>query len=449
MSRLFVTFTSRRHTPGDAKPSPRRWRDPLLPMGEGLGVRGAGARASRRGRSPLLKIVIIIALTILTACTGSSAATQPPATKSAPAIPTPTSESEAELPQVSPGSLETPTPMLTPTALPSATPRPLPSATPSPTATPAPSLRQLTGGGCCVQPFFSADGRQVLFIDKPGADAPVGIYGVDLANPQPTPFLENERIGFRNPDRTIVATLDGSGLAHFLDEASGQSWSVDTGGNPPHFSPDSSRILWTATDLEGPYDQRQSDIWLADLDGSNPRRLLSVRGGGVVGWFPDGQQILLIDRENPGEEELTLSIYNVDNGRRTDLFTHKRLRGADISPGGSWIVFFLAFADEPADNGIWVISADGAARQKLALPGFGAFRWRDDNTLLYIPMRASSEESMQLWAVDVRTGQLQPLTNPTSLSFSISNGDWDVSPDGRYVVFVSSADQNIWLITLP
>jgi Tol biopolymer transport system component len=64
-------------------------------------------------------------------------------------------------------------------------------------------------------------------------------------------------------------------------------------------------------------------------------------------------------------------------------------------------------------------------------------------------MRGSAEKSMQLWAITASTGQAQTLTDPTQLSFSISNGDWDVSPNGRQVVFVNSADNNIWLITLP
>ena len=64
-------------------------------------------------------------------------------------------------------------------------------------------------------------------------------------------------------------------------------------------------------------------------------------------------------------------------------------------------------------------------------------------------MLSPGQESMQLWAIEVATNQSRPLTDPASLSFSISNGDWEVSPDGRQVIFVNSADQNIWLITLP
>ncbi len=119
------------------------------------------------------------------------------------------------------------------------------------------------------------------------------------------------------------------------------------------------------------------------------------------------------------------------------------------SPGGSWIAYFLTFAQEPTNNGIWVISSDGQIRKKLDPPGFGAYRWQDDDTLLFIPLRASAQDSMQLWAIDVPSQQNRLLIDPNVLKFSISNGDWDVSPNGKHVVFVSSADQNIWQIQLP
>lgn len=420
---------------------------------EGLGSMPQPSPMLLCSSAPLLATLALFWLITLTACTGSSAATQPPQTAnvavgtatvdSSPEVPAPLETSQAEIPTTVP---ELPTA----TALPTDTPVPTPTATltPAPSPTPAPSLRQLTSGGCCVQPAFSASSQQVLFIDKPGPDALTGIYGVDITNPQSTPELVNQVIGFRNGEQTIVATLAGD-LARFSNEATGESWTVNTGGNRPYFSPDSSQIIWVATDREGPYDRRQSDIWLADLNGGNARLVLSLYGGGLTGWFPDGERILLIGRDNPNDEKQTLFVYDLVNERRSNLFSHKRLRGGEISTGGSWIAFFLSFADDPAENGLWVISADGATQRQLEIPRFGAYAWRDDDTLLYIPMRLPDESSMQLWAIEAATGQLQPLTDPASLPFSISNGDWEVSPDGRQVIFVSSTDNNIWLITLP
>lgn len=415
--------------------------------------KGTEEQRGRGETATLLSTVIITGLLLIvfgaTACNASSAATEPLKRNSSFPTSSPTaSKNPPKFLKITPKSSDdsTSTPHLTQ----SPTPTPTPTATtiPTPSPTPTPSLRRLTSGGCCVQPFFSPDGKQVLFIDKPATDAPVGIYGVDLTDPQATPVLVNDVIGFRSSDRTIVATIEDD-LVHFTNEKNGQSWTVDTGSNWPYFSPDADQILWVATDQEGPYDQRQSDVWLANLDGSDPRLLLSLYGGGFAGWFPAGERLLLIGRDNPADEEQTLIIYNLGISNRANLFSHKWLRGIEISPGGSWIAYFLSFSEEPTDNGVWVINTDSVERHKLDVPGFGPYHWRDDETLLYIPMRRSPEESMQLWAVDAATGQSWPLTDPASLSFSIANGDWDVSPDGRHVIFVSSTDQNIWLITLP
>ncbi len=355
-------------------------------------------------------------------------------------------------------STDTPKPIFTATPLPTSTstatttPSPSPSATvsptPTPTATPKPALQQLTRNGCCVQPFFSSDNQQVLFIDKPSPAAPTGIYGVNVDGSSISPTLVSDRVGFRSPDRTIVATIEGDNV-NLINEDTGESWLVDTSGNWPRFSPNGQQILWTATDREGPYDRRQSDIWLVNLDGRNPELQLSVVGGGFAGWLPDSQNILIVTRDNPAEEARTLSVYNLESGQRSHLVTERRIRGIEISPEGSWIAYFLTFAQEPANNGIWVISSDGQTRRKLDPPGFGAYHWQNDNTLLFIPIRTSVQDSMQLWAIDVLTQQNQLLVDPNSLKFSISNGDWDVSPNGQHVVFVSSADQNIWQIQLP
>ena len=59
---------------------------------------------------------------------------------------------------------------------------PLPAAADSPGA--AIQLTQLTTDGCCTSPFWSTDSQQVLYIDKPDAASPVGIYGVDITQPQ-------------------------------------------------------------------------------------------------------------------------------------------------------------------------------------------------------------------------------------------------------------------------
>ncbi|MFQ5611299.1 MAG: TolB family protein [Anaerolineae bacterium] len=394
-----------------------------------------------------------LSLVAVAGCATSQAATQPPLETDPPASPAIAQAVETSPPLATsttrpvPSATATPTPRPTLTPLPTATLQP--TGTPTPTPSPTPSLRQLTGGGCCVQPFFSPDSSMVLFIDRPAEDASPGIYGVDLAAAGSEAVLVDETIGFRSPDRTIVARpVEGNGrLMRFEDERTGQTWTVDTNGNWPVFSPDGREVYWNATDRDGPYDERRTDIWLANVDGSQARIVASVFGGGAMQWFPDGQRLLMSGRaERIGEEE-SLFVLSLSKGTTLELAREERLRGGEVSPDGTWVAYFITFSGEPERDGIWLVRADGTERRRLDF--FGPYRWRDDSHLVYIPLRASSSESMVLWELDVNSGQHRPLTDPEALWFTVANGDWELSPDGKKVVFVSGQDKNLWLITLP
>ncbi len=306
-----------------------------------------------------------------------------------------------------------------------------------------------------MQPFFSPDSSLVLFIDKPAKDEPVGVYGVDVTEPDLSGEgkyeveLIYETVGFRSPDHTVVAwpdVADGSKM-RFTDEASGRSWLVDTNGEWPVFSVDGQQIYWNATDRRGPYDERRTDIWVANVDGSNSRRVMTVYGGGAEDWFPDGQHLLLVGRENKIGEEEALVVLSLADGSTLELAREERLRGGLVSPGGSWVVYLVTFSDDPERDGLWAVRADGTERHKLDF--FGPYRWRDDTHLIYIPTRESPEDSLVVWELDVESSHSRPLTDPQRLRFTINDGVWALSPDGKKLVFVSSEDKNLWLITLP
>ena len=114
----------------------------------------------------------------------------------------------------------------------------------------------------------------------------------------------------------------------------------------------------------------------------------------------------------------------------------------------SWVLFYALYSDDLERDGLWLVSTDGETQRQLDVPGMVAYQWRDDNHLIYIPMRASGETSMKLMQINVATNETIPLTDPAEVSFSIANGDWELSSDGRFVVFVNSADFNLWLLEL-
>jgi Tol biopolymer transport system component len=292
----------------------------------------------------------------------------------------------------------------------------------------------------------------VLFIDKAGDDEVAQIYGVDVGqlDGELLPVVPvYETIGFRSPDQTVVARPDEAdgNLMLFTNEQTGQAWTIDTRGNWPVFSPDSRQIFWNVTDRDGPYDERRTDIWAANIDGSEVRMLLSLYGGGAERWFPDGQKLLVIGRaERVGEQE-RLFVLSIADGTTVELAQEDRLRVGDISPDGAWAIYLSTFAVDPTHNGLFAVRTDGTELRPLDF--IGPFRWREADRLLYIPTRASAEDSLVVWELDMTTGEAQPLTDPAQIRFTIDGADWALSPDGRKLVFVSSEDQNLWLINLP
>src|SRR5262249_49883410 len=137
------------------------------------------------------------------------------------------------------------TPTTQPTVQPTNTPTPVPTRTPTPTPTPAPSLKRLTDGECCTQPFWSPDSQQVLFIDKPDANAPTGIYAVDIAAPG-APKLFSERVAFYTSDLKYAISLD-SAFTTIEQLSDGQKWRIRTGGRNVLLSPDRTRVVWNET----------------------------------------------------------------------------------------------------------------------------------------------------------------------------------------------------------
>ena len=68
--------------------------------------------------------------------------------------------------------------------------------------------------------------------------------------------------------------------------------------------------------------------------------------------------------------------------------------------------------------------------------------------MVIVPFEPEAEYHA-FWQVDAATGDVRPLTDPALTPFKIANGDWQLSPDGRYVAYVESGDRNIWVLELP
>ncbi len=342
----------------------------------------------------------------------------------------------------------TPEPSRTQTLAPTATQTPTASITPSPTATPAPTKRRLTSGGCCVQPFWSPDGRQVLFIDRPTADGVTGIWGVGIYGGAPA--LVTQRLGVFSPDGRLLAYPSSDGRT-YIGRTDGQKrWEVPSGGRTITFSPDSERIGWQLLSSPEPsYHRSTIDLWIANVNGSNPEEVISLTGGRLSGWFPDGNHWLLTGSDI-SSESFTLMVLDLSSGKAREIVRAPRLGGASISPQGDWVAFQVTVSGDAQRDGLWVARSDGSAMRKLGV--YGSYQWRSQGLLAIVPLEVrdqSEVKSHRLLEVEVATGEVRPLTDPAQLSFRIANGDWSMAPDGEKMVYVSAEDHNLWLIELP
>lgn len=326
----------------------------------------------------------------------------------------------------------------------SATPTPVPptiapSATPAPTQVPA-ALTQLTSGGCCVQPFWYPDSESVLYLDKPAANAPTGFYRVMLDEADAPPELWSERIANYTGDMAfaIIPEAAGTRLIRLEDN---KEFRIRNGGRGVQISPDRTRVVWTETRETFPAENRLSNVMLANIDGTNPKRVFQTMRGGVSGWL-DNNRLLMTGRLSRDGFETTLFIYNLTDGTRTDLISAERLRQTTPSPDGSWLLYSIVNDPDASLNGLWMMRTDGTGKKKLDV--FGAAQWRDGSRLIYAPLEPGAP-THAFYEFAAETGATRRLTPADGPTFKIAAGDWDVSPDGNKIVFVNAADKNIWL----
>lgn len=397
--------------------------------------------------------VLILALVVLGACAGDSAfdSVAPADGEETPTVQVAEAASVTRR-AAQPTPTETLEPTATATSLPSATPTA--TATSTPTATPEPPQAvQLTTGGCCTQPFWSPDSQQVRFIDQPAADQPVGIWGVDVAEPLAAPQFVTARLEeSTGPPRYLIET---GGDATIIERRSdGERWTVPAGGRNVFISPDETRMAWAVTNSDAPSSNQVTALWLANLDGSEAQQIATLPRGGLSGWIDD-DTLLISSRESLESREQILSAYNLADGSRIELARAERLRGQVLSSSGGWLVYYVTFDPDPSKNGLWLVSTDGSESIQLADDLFGSYQWRpcpdrctpEEDRLVIVPLQIDAPMH-RLLELAPATGDVRQLTDPAVTPFKIANGDWRISPDGRYVAFVESSDRNIWVIGL-
>jgi murein DD-endopeptidase MepM/ murein hydrolase activator NlpD len=315
-----------------------------------------------------------------------------------------------------------------------------------------PSLLDLNVAGL-VQPVWSGDGARVLFYDQP-APGQSGTWGVDLATGQVA--QERPQWGYYVAQGTLLAApRPDKRDTYVLHLPSGREWALPT-SNSTLFSWDGTAVAYSAQapatgPFGGPGNFQTTTLVVSWADGQEAKRIPLPISASLVGWLPgkDGSpngRILLTGKRNRADS-VGFYILDVNDRSLADLVRTKRLAGALPSPDGQWVAYVAMWNGDPAQDGLWVMRTDGSARRRLTV--VGGYRWTADSRLIVIPVRPSAMDSHEVWQVDPNSGEGQRLTDPAQTPFRIANFDWDLSPDGTKLAFVSADTRRLAVLTLP
>ncbi|MDX1520920.1 MAG: hypothetical protein R3264_04795 [Anaerolineae bacterium] len=391
-------------------------------------------------------------LLLLTACTTPQANVGQQASSLDPAVSTATLTKPAPTGPV-PEAVEPTATRLPPSptsipATPTNTPTPGPTATP--TATPLPAIRQISEGTCCTGIYWNAESTEVRFIDRPSATESVGVWGIDITRLGSRPRFVTGRLGTYSQDRSLVAYPDRErGLAIIERLADGQTWEVDTAGSRPSFTPN-NRLIWTVFDDDVPWRADSAEVWLADADGSNQERLITLERGSPTAWYSDDE--LLVSSRIEETDEILLSIVSLSDGSIRKFATLPDVRSAVFSPDRRYLIFMRRFEEDQAENGLWLMDFQDRSPEPKPLPFFGAYRWRDSRHLIYIPFDLQAEAHI-FYEYDVETAQSRRLTpdHPLAGAIKIANNEWRISPDGTKIALVATRNtelNGIWVVEI-
>ncbi len=310
----------------------------------------------------------------------------------------------------------------------------------------APSLpRQLTDPGCCSGAWWADDSSGLLFLSRAEGGSTATIMLAPLWPPGRPVEAPGVSLTAHAAGRYVVRQVGGQSEVEDLE--SGARWELPTDGGQVLMSPIGSRVVWWNGRADESYFRSLVTISSSELDGTDVRELVSMWRAVVVAFHPDGKRVLVTGRPIRGQAMYSLALLDIETGEMQQLARGSWLSDALLSPSGDWVVYMTSLdRDNPESNGIWVVATSSGEPRKLDF--VGAYRWRDGDRLILVPMDPDVEYH-SVWQVDMGSYELNRLVDPEEVAIRIADNDWSISPDGHTMAYLSEHDRGIWVIDLP
>jgi TolB protein len=261
-------------------------------------------------------------------------------------------------------------------------------------------------------------------IDGPGSRT-VTVVATEVAMVQfavaCTAASASPTLAFESAGDIYVADLNGSNLRRLTSDGSPYSYNREAA-----WSPDGSRIAFSKSD-----GRWGAEIYLINADGTNLRRI-SPKGAYDASptWSPDGARIAFENRRD-NKSGGHIFAMNADGTNRVRLTRNRQPNSTPAwSPDGKRIAY-VTYSDAGGDDGthIFVMNANGTNRVRLT--NDEAFdttpEWSPDGS------RIVFTRSPDIMVVDADGTNLTRLTPPRSEPYVYYGGGPDWSPDGTMI----------------
>ena len=303
----------------------------------------------------------------------------------------------------------------------------------------APTLKSkpVLNGQCCPGAIWTPDSRALLFLDGPPVRAATGIYQVAASGGTVTRRFSS--VFFPSP-KLLWAVRPGTAQTVLERLTDGRKFTLPTAGADVQWSASEQQVAYTRSDTSGNYDRRASRVFTAPVFGA-PKQVATLYGGGVSGWL-DERRLLLNGKTVPGTRDRQLWTQDTKSGKKVNLGQALSFRGLSASPDGRWVAYYVAF-DSASRNGMFVQNTASGARRKLS--EFGSYRWRGSDRLVFIPLKqAGSAHVLREYILSENAWHTLG-----TLGDQVRQGDWNISPDGEKLSYLSANDGNVRVLPLP